>query len=131
VNAEPEQLDVNERGQELATWVREVLAPVIHRDLQAQGELVWCQQWWEHPEAVARLAALHDAWTVLVVAEEADGTGASQWWVQHVDPHLDALMHQRHGPFSRCARHHRETKPLPWQEPPAGAIRIPIAAGDG
>jgi hypothetical protein len=128
VSGEP---DVDERGLELAEWVREVLAPVIHRDLQTQGELVWCLQWWEHPEAVARLAALHDAWTVLVAAEEAEGTGTSQWWVQHVDPHLDVLMHQRLGPFSRCARQHRATTPLPWEDPPSGAVRLPIAAGDG
>lgn len=103
---------------ELVAWVRDVLAPSVNRDLNTHGQLVWCSQWWAHPEAVARLHALRMAYSTLVEDAGAGADGASTWWLQHADPHLAVLLNKDTGPFSQCVRGHRPTAGLPWQDPP-------------
>ena len=117
-----------EDAADLVAWVRDVLAPGITRDLNTRGQLVWCAQWFDHPEAVARLWAMALAYSTLVEAEDAAADGASTWWLQHADPHLAVLMNKDTGPFSQCIRDHRPTTGLPWMDPSAG-VMLPAIAG--
>lgn len=123
-----EEATAAEHGEDLVAWVREVLAPGITRDMNPRGQLRWCTQWFEHPEAVARLWAMAAAYSVLVDAEDAAADGASTWWLQHADPHLAVLMNKDTGPFSQCTHGHRPTDGLPWEEP-TQAVVLPLIAG--
>ncbi|MFE0762884.1 DUF4913 domain-containing protein [Streptomyces smyrnaeus] len=82
----------------LATWVHNLLLPVYGREITSSSP--WCQQWSEHPEAVARLHALWLAWQQYTDAE-AGLAGPSLWHRDHLDP---ALLHLRaaDGPFGAC-----------------------------
>lgn len=82
----------------LATWVHDLLLPVYGREIHTSRP--WCQQWTEHPEAVARLHALWLAWQQYTDAE-AGLAGPSTWHRDHLDP---ALMQLRaaDGPFGAC-----------------------------
>ena len=77
----------------------------------------WCPQWWEHPEAVARLQSMWKAWEVLRLDP---GTGASTWFRDHGDPAIAALTGPD-GPFRGCSdTQHRLPAHLPTTEPPPG-----------
>lgn len=82
----------------LAAWVHYLFLPVYGREISTTRP--WCQQWYEHPEAVARLHALWLAWQQLTDAE-AGQTGPSTWHRDHLD---QALVHLRapDGPFAAC-----------------------------
>ena len=98
------------------TWVQDWLAPFYRR---AFGQnRVWCQTWWEHPEAVLTLDALWRAWEHLGL----DGaTGMSVWLRDHYRPHMDALT-DPDGPMRSCTpeRHQDRPEPLPVGKPPDG-----------
>ncbi|MEU8913153.1 DUF4913 domain-containing protein [Streptomyces nigrescens] len=94
-------LDGTAYAEELAAltiWVRHLLLPVYGREITTSRP--WCQQWHEHPEAVARLHALWLAWQQLTDIE-AGPTGPSVWQRDHLDP---ALLQLRapDGPFGAC-----------------------------
>ncbi|MGW5200799.1 DUF4913 domain-containing protein [Streptomyces spiralis] len=94
-------LDGNAYVEELAaltSWVHDLLLPVYGREITTGRP--WCQQWQEHPEAVARLHALWLAWQQLTDVE-AGLAGPSTWHRDHLDP---ALLHLRtpDGPFGAC-----------------------------
>ncbi|WP_405852466.1 DUF4913 domain-containing protein [Streptomyces sp. NBC_00090] len=82
----------------LARWVHDLLLPVYGREITTGRP--WCQQWQEHPEAVARLHALWLAWQQLTDAE-AGLTGPSTWHRDHLDPTLLQLR-TPDGPFGAC-----------------------------
>lgn len=69
-------------------WVSSWLIPVWTRDVSAD-RLTWCPQWWRHPEAVARLTALWQAWEQLRLEP---GAAMSVWWRDHADHHLPVLL---------------------------------------
>lgn len=100
-------------------WVTEMFGPIIRRPRVGQGWR-WCPQWWQHPEAVARLEALWRSWEYL----RLDGTtGMSVWWRDHCDPHLAALTDRERSPFAQCSEskgHVGEDEPLPIEPTPAG-----------
>lgn len=92
----------------LTNWVHNLLLPVYGREITTGRP--WCQQWQEHPEAVARLHALWLAWQQLTDVQ-AGLTGPSTWHRDHLDP---ALLQLRtpDGPFGACSTsaarpHHR------------------------
>ncbi|MEV5485597.1 MULTISPECIES: DUF4913 domain-containing protein [Streptomyces] len=94
-------LDGKAYAEELAaltSWVHHLLLPVYGREITTSRP--WCQQWREHPEAVARLHALWLAWQHLTDVE-AGLTGPSTWHRDHLDP---ALLQLRtpDGPFGAC-----------------------------
>ncbi|MFF4605975.1 DUF4913 domain-containing protein [Streptomyces sp. NPDC001339] len=94
-------LDGKAYAEELAaltTWVHHLLLPVYGREITTGRP--WCQQWHEHPEAVARLHALWLAWQQLTDVE-AGLAGPSTWHRDHLDP---ALLQLRtpDGPFGAC-----------------------------
>lgn len=126
--AKPTTTTPAEDAADLLAWVRDVLAPAITRDLNPRGQLVWCPQWWDHTEAVARLWAMALAYSSLVEDDQAPADGASTWWLQHADPHLAVLLHKDVGPFSQCVRDHRPGTGLPWQDPPPGLV-LPTIVG--
>lgn len=78
-------------------FVTEFFAKIIRR--RHMSGWVWCPQWWQHPEATARLDALWRAWEFL----RLDGTtGMSVWWRDHCDPHLAFLTDGDRSPFGQC-----------------------------
>lgn len=82
----------------LSDWVNYLFLPVYGREISTTRP--WCDQWHEHPEAVARLHALWLAWQQLTDAE-AGLSGPSTWHRDHLDR---ALVHLRapDGPFAAC-----------------------------
>ncbi|MFI5993938.1 DUF4913 domain-containing protein [Streptomyces sp. NPDC051362] len=82
----------------LSDWVNYLFLPVYGREISTTRP--WCDQWHEHPEAVARLHALWLAWQHLTDAE-AGLSGPSTWHRDHLD---QALVHLRapDGPFAAC-----------------------------
>ncbi|MEU7377928.1 DUF4913 domain-containing protein [Streptomyces albidoflavus] len=82
----------------LTSWVHDLLLPVYGREITTGRP--WCQQWQEHPEAVARLHALWLAWQQLTDVE-AGLTGPSTWHRDYLDPTLLQLR-TPDGPFRAC-----------------------------
>ncbi|WP_098897898.1 DUF4913 domain-containing protein [Streptomyces sp. st77] len=82
----------------LTSWVHDLLLPVYGREITTGRP--WCQQWQEHPEAVARLHALWLAWQQLTDVE-AGLTGPSTWHRDHLDPTLLQLR-TPDGSFGAC-----------------------------
>jgi hypothetical protein len=81
--------------------------------------LVWCPDWWRHPEAVVRLEAM---WRSLESLRQDSATGISVWLRDHADVHMAALLSPA-GPFRGCSAkegHCKEPlRPLPVSDPPA------------
>ncbi|MFC9460571.1 DUF4913 domain-containing protein, partial [Streptomyces sp. NPDC056983] len=82
----------------LTNWLDDLLLPVYGREVTTSRP--WCQQWQDHPEAVARLHALWLAWQQLTDVE-AGLTGPSTWHRDHLDPTLLQLR-TSDGPFGAC-----------------------------
>lgn len=61
----------------------------------------WCSQWWQHPEAVARLTALHRGYDQAVADDQL-----SQWWIHQWDAHARVLFGPS-GPFEACRYGHQ------------------------
>ncbi|MGX2993620.1 DUF4913 domain-containing protein [Streptomyces sp. JNUCC 64] len=80
-------------------FVTEYLGQLVRRRINGSSA-TWCPRWWAHPEAGARLAALWLAWEEL---RREPGTGMSNWWLHHADPHLRVLMDPDLGPFAACS----------------------------
>ena len=80
----------------LEDWVMGFFLPTFRR--QFGGELRWCTQWHDHPEAQLRLEALWRSWEAL----RLDPTlGVATWLTNYADPQLAALL-QRSGTFAGC-----------------------------
>jgi hypothetical protein len=99
-------------------------------EVRTGGPIVWCASWWAHPEAIMRLTALWRAWEALRLEP---GTGTSNWWTLHFDPHMRVLLDAERGPFASCTREkHQDGKPgpLPLADPPAdwktALVRRPV-----
>ncbi|MDP9889970.1 DUF4913 domain-containing protein [Pseudarthrobacter enclensis] len=103
----------------VAEFVSGKLATSYRRQINVQGGVTWCPQWWKHAEAISRLEALWRAWEFL----RLDGTtGMSVWWRDHADHHMSVLL-STDGPFKGCTPddgHRSKLAPLPCEEPPAG-----------
>jgi len=107
----------------LEVWVSDWLLPTFRRP-SGGGNARWCPQWWCHPEAVLRLAAVHAAFAQLCALH---GTGTATWLRDVLDPQLAALMSDL-GPFRGCGNQHRLGEQLPTEPLPAGDL---VAAEDG
>ncbi len=82
----------------LRFWVDNLLLPTYGREVTTNRP--WCRQWYEHPEAVARLHALWLAWQQLTDVE-AGLSGPNTWHRDHLDPTLMQLR-APDGPFAAC-----------------------------
>ncbi|MGI5122756.1 DUF4913 domain-containing protein [Marinactinospora thermotolerans] len=117
--ADPAESEESEEARpvydSLEEWVQFYFLPMFRR--VEGGENKWCQRWWEHSEAIARLDALWRAWESLRLDEQ---TGMSTWFRDHADHHIPLLMGQN-GPFRQCAgERHRESNPLHAEWAPDG-----------
>ncbi|WP_405404574.1 DUF4913 domain-containing protein [Streptomyces sp. NBC_01104] len=98
-------------------FYEEYLAEVVRRRVDGV-HLAWCAQWWTHPEAIARIAAM---WRAFEYLRHDASLGMSHWWLHHADPHLAVLMDPRTGPFVLCAGpggHSADIGPLPGDPSP-------------
>lgn len=120
--------------RDLAAFVEEYLAAILRRRVDGRA-LTWCARWWEHPEAIARLAALWRAFEYLSVDP---ALGMSTWWLHHADPHLAVLLDPERGPFAGCApdgTHHVAHPGLVLEPVPEGlldyaAFSLDVAEGE-
>ncbi|BAD60723.1 MULTISPECIES: DUF4913 domain-containing protein [Nocardia] len=105
----------------LELFVSEFLARVYRREVTREGsqkKARWCPVWWDHGEAVARLAAL---WRSFERMRQGDGVEMSVWWLHHADPMMDRLLDPENGPFRYCSvadGHVRRLTKLPVVEIP-------------
>lgn len=96
----------------LETWVDEYFTVVFARPVG--GEIRWCSQWGEHPEALTRLEALWRAWETLRLDPNL---GIATWLTNYLDPQLVALT-SRAGTFAQCTPdRHAGTAALPTSAP--------------
>jgi len=107
--------DVRTYFPSVVEWVEQWLLPMWRRRPQR-----WCPSWWMHPEAVARLDAMWQAWEQL---RQVPGVGPSTFLRDHLDPHM-AVLTSNEGPFARCTADsgHGEDQrgPLPFTPTPTG-----------
>jgi hypothetical protein len=99
-------------------FVRERLIHMYKRKVgpQNDGHFRWAADWWNYPEALARLEALWRAWEHLRLDP---ATGSSIWWIEHADHHMPILL-DPDGPFSKSTDRNEHGAPLPYAQPPAG-----------
>ena len=76
----------------------------------------WAADWWNYPEALARIDALWRAWEHLRLDP---ATGSSTWWRDHADHHMSVLM-STEGPFAKSTDTNTPGEPLPYTAPPKG-----------
>lgn len=78
-------------------FVTGYLAPNYIRQLSSDTR--WCQEWWRHSEAMARLDALWRSFEAHRVSDNASSMAV--WWRDFADPTMSALMHET-GVFAQC-----------------------------
>lgn len=108
------------RFASLPEFVSEFLVQIWRKELLAG---CWCDQWWEHPEAVLRLEAVWDAFEALRLEP---GTGVSVWTRDHLDYHMRVLTTRETSPFYRCdltKQRHHTPEAWPTANAPAGMFR--------
>lgn len=99
-------------------FVEEFLAVVYARPSRAGSSWRWCPRWWAHPEAVARLEAL---WQAFEALRQEPGTSAAVWWRDFVDPTMVALSDPQ-GTFAGCSTEAHKVPPALPVERPADAL---------
>ncbi|NHC47157.1 DUF4913 domain-containing protein [Motilibacter aurantiacus] len=88
------------------------------------GNALWCDRWWDHPEAVLRLEGL---WRTFETSRRQPENGGPIFLGQ-VDHHLPVLL-SASGPFAACgASGHNPPPPLPSRPAPPGHW-APMATG--
>jgi hypothetical protein len=114
----------------LVPWVENNITILIARKVPTtDGAPRWCQQWWDHAEAIARLEAARQAWMALSVA---GGTGLVSYF-DYLDRVVLAVLTSDTGPFARCnPRTHTPDRALGHTSPPPEIYQDPAlsAAAD-
>lgn len=110
----------------LGDFVTAYLTPMFTRPTLG-GRWTWCPQWWEHAEAVNRLAALWHSWETL---HHQRGTALGSWYRDHLDHQLPILMGPD-GPFRDCTTGHYSVEPkeLPNLPPQENAVWTSAESG--
>lgn len=80
----------------LNDWVDQYFRHVFARSVG--GEVRWCAQWDDHPEAATRLGALWRSWETLRLDPNL---GIATWLTSYLDPQLTVLL-SRSGTFAQC-----------------------------
>ncbi|WP_400160592.1 DUF4913 domain-containing protein [Arthrobacter sp. BPSS-3] len=97
-------------------FLHEQLLPTYVRSVTGKTAK-WCIEWYFHPEAVSRVAALWRSWEHLRLDP---ATGMSVWWRDHADHHMGVLLNPQ-GPFYNCdMQEHRDPDHLEPKMAPAG-----------
>lgn len=96
-------------------FLHEQLLPTYIRNVRGK-QARWCTRWYLHAEAISRVTAMWRSWEKLRL--EA-GTGASDWWLHHADPHMRVLLDPE-GPFFNCGDGHSAPKVLDVEVAPKG-----------
>jgi hypothetical protein len=97
----------------LEPWVTGYFTPMFLHRIGDGTRQRWCNQWWDHAEAIARLTLLWTTWETA----RWDPTVKAGWWLE-LDHHLPLLL-AADGPFRACrpATDNRDAKheaaPLP------------------
>jgi hypothetical protein len=78
-------------------WVVNIMQDTLER--RASNTRRWCPEWYEHPEVLTRFRILHDSYREV---EKLDAYTYSNWFVDHLDRHLDAIF-SPDGPFAACS----------------------------
>ena len=109
----------------LVPWVENNITTLIARKVPTtDGAPRWCQQWWDHAEAIARLEAARQAWITL---STAGGTGLVTYF-DYLDRVVVAVLTSDTGPFARCGpRTHTPDRPLGHTPPPPQIYDQPVA----
>jgi prefoldin subunit 5 len=107
----------------LVPWVENNITTLIARKVPTtDGAPKWCQCWWDHAEAIARLEAARQAWIAL---SGAGGTALVTYF-DYLDRVVLAPLTSDTGPFARCGpRHHTIERPLGHTPPPPEAYADP------
>lgn len=95
----------------LEDWVEQYFLPTFRRPIG--GEIRWCTQWTEHPEALTRLEALWRSWETLRLDPNL---GIATWLTNYLDP-LHAILLNRAGPFAQCTPERHTYLPQPQTTP--------------
>ncbi|MFF3223422.1 DUF4913 domain-containing protein [Nocardia suismassiliense] len=107
-------------------FVENYLSLVYRRQVNENSDTVWCPEWWQHAEAIARLDVVWRAWEQNRLHARTSG---GMWLLEHADPHMTKLLDPR-GPFRYCGTpngHLNLLGPLPLKSPPGGMFRLPTA----
>lgn len=99
----------------------ERLADLYRRQVTDTHEVVWCPEWWRHPEVVFRLEALWRAGRAL--KNSGGDMWATVWMRDHVDVHMKRVMDPQ-GVLRFCSvrnGHKDLLDPLPLSPRPAAA----------
>ncbi|WP_329151263.1 DUF4913 domain-containing protein (plasmid) [Streptomyces niveus] len=110
----------------LGAWVRDLLVPTYFAEISSSA--TWCETWWEHPAAVARLHGAWLAWQELTDPAVCGLTGPSVWHRDHLDPMITQIR-DGGGPFAGCMtspdRPQHAVLPVPpVGSPPAGPVAV-------
>ncbi|MEU7764595.1 DUF4913 domain-containing protein [Nocardia sp. NPDC049190] len=111
-------------------FVENYLSVVYRRQVTDLSDTVWCPEWWQHAEAVARLDALWRAWEHYRLDPS---TGLSVWFLDHADQHMSKLFDPK-GPFKYCSvrnGHKDMLSPLPLKSPQHGMFGDPTVGDFG
>lgn len=92
-------------------------------DTKERHEQRWCSRWWDHPEALARLEHVWEAFEVL---RREKAPAMSTFWRDHVDHHMSVLTSER-GPFEQCDHLSGVHQvPMEWESRPAPPLMFPF-----
>jgi Domain of unknown function (DUF4913) len=107
----------------LVPWVENNITTLIARKVPTtDGAPKWCQCWWDHAEAIARLEAARQAWVAL---SGAGGTALVTYF-DYLDRVVLAPLTSDTGPFARCGpRQHTVERPLGHTPPPPEVYEDP------
>ena len=94
-------------------FVREFLITAYRRQVGGGSKLSWRADWWNFPEAVARLETLWRAWEHLRLEGPL---GMSIWWKDHADHHMSVLLSDQ-GPFGYKSSENERGEDLPYERP--------------
>jgi hypothetical protein len=100
-------------------FLHEQLLPTYVRSVTGKTAK-WCIEWYFHPEAVSRVAALWRSWEHLRLDP---ATGMSVWWRDHADHHMGVLLNPQ-GQFYNCdMKEHRDPTTSNPRKHPGSAMK--------
>ena len=99
----------------MRTWFEDYLSYVYRRDL-GQSTTLWCDRWFDRPEAMTRIQTLWRSWEA---ARQNDTmSGLATWFVNIADPMMRELFSPE-DTFKTCIDRHEVRAPdkehLPFQ----------------